>query len=51
MTVYHVAQLIAQFVIAGLNPPLLPPPVIIHTVLSALFVTCLVRLPPAPSAR
>jgi len=51
LTVYHVAQLIAQFVIAGLNPPLLLPPVIIHTVFSALFVTYLVRLRPAPSAR
>lgn len=41
---YHAAQLIAQFVIAGLHPPLLLPPVIIHTVFSALFVTYLVRL-------
>ena len=42
--VYHVLQLIAQFVSAGIYPPLLIPPVIIHTVLSALFVAYLLRL-------
>jgi len=44
LTVYHALQLIAQFVIAGMHPPLLIPPVVIHTVFSALFVTYLVRL-------
>lgn len=44
LTFYHAAQLIAQFVNAGLHPPLLLPPVIIHTVFSALFVTYLARL-------
>jgi len=44
LTFYHAAQLVAQFVIAGLHPPLLVPPVIIHTIFTALFVTYLVRL-------
>lgn len=44
LTFYHAAQLVAQFVNAGLHPPLLLPPVIIHTIFSALFVTYLARL-------
>jgi hypothetical protein len=44
LTFYHLAQLIAQFVNAALRPPLLVPPVIIHTVFSTLFVVYLVRL-------
>lgn len=44
LVVYHVTQLLAQFVNAGLHPPLLVPPVVIHTVFSVLFVTYWVRL-------
>ena len=44
LLVYHVLQLIAQFVSAGIYPPLLIPPVIIHTVFSSLFAAYLVRL-------
>ncbi len=44
LTFYHVFQLIAQFVNAGMYPPLLIPPVIIHTVFSSLFIVYLLKL-------
>ena len=44
LTFYHIFQLIAQFVNAAMYPPLLIPPVIIHTIFSLLFVTYLTRL-------
>lgn len=44
LTFYHIFQLIAQFVNAAIFPPLLIPPVIIHIVFSALFITYLLRL-------
>ena len=44
LMVYHVFQLLAQFVNAALYPPLLIPPVIIHTVFSTLFITYWLRL-------
>ena len=44
LTFYHVFQLIAQFVNGAMYPPMLIPPVVIHTVFSALFITYLVRL-------
>jgi len=44
LTFYHVFQLIAQFVNAAMYPPLLIPPVIIHIILSTLFIIYLVRL-------
>ena len=48
LLVYHVLQLIAQFASAGIYPPLLIPPVIIHTVFSGLFMTYLARLRTSP---
>ena len=50
LTFYHVGQLIAQFVNASMYPPLLIPPVIIHTVFSTLFVASLLRLRKASQA-
>ena len=44
LTVYHVLQLIAQFVNGVMYPPMLIPPVIIHTIYSSLFITYLTRL-------
>lgn len=44
LTVYHALQLVVQFVIGALHPPMLIPPVVIHTVFTSLFVTYLVRL-------
>ena len=44
LTFYHVFQLIAQFVNGAMYPPMLIPPVVIHTVFSALFIFYLVRL-------
>jgi len=44
LTFYHFFQLIAQFVNGAMYPPILVPPVIIHTVFSALFITYLVSL-------
>ena len=44
LTFYHSAQLIAQFVNAGMYPPMLMPPVIIHTIYCVLFITYLFRL-------
>ena len=44
LTFYHVFQLIAQFVNGALYPPMLIPPVIIHTVFSGLFITYLSSL-------
>ena len=41
---YHVFQLLAQFVNGAWYPPILIPPVIIHTVFSALFIVYLVSL-------
>jgi hypothetical protein len=38
LTVYHVLQLIAQFVNMQMYPPLLIPPVVIHTIYIALFL-------------
>ena len=43
LVVYHVLQLMVQFITASTYPPLLIPPVIIHTVFSALFITYLIR--------
>lgn len=44
LTFYHAFQLLAQFVSAAIYPPLLIPPVIIHIVYCALFITYLIRL-------
>ena len=44
LTFYHVFQLIAQFVNGAMYPPMLIPPVVIHTVLSALFIAYLIKL-------
>ena len=44
LAVYHVLQLIAQFVNASWFPPLLIPPVIIHTVFSTLFIAYWIKL-------
>ena len=44
LTFYHVLQLIAQFVNGAMYPPMLIPPVIIHTVFSALFIVYLFKL-------
>jgi hypothetical protein len=44
LAVYHVLQLMAQFVNAGLFPPLLVPPVIIHSIYSPLFIVYWLRL-------
>ena len=38
LIVYHLLQLLAQFVNAVIFPPLLIPPVVIHIVYSTLFV-------------
>src|SRR5690349_11946069 len=38
LTFYHLFQLMAQFVNGAMYPPMLIPPVIIHTILSALFI-------------
>jgi hypothetical protein len=37
LLVYHALQLIAQFVNGAMYPPMLVPPVVIHTVLTTLF--------------
>lgn len=44
LTFYHVFQLIAQFVNGAMFPPMLIPPVVIHTVFSALFFFYLFKL-------
>jgi hypothetical protein len=44
LAVYHVLQLIAQFVNAAMYPPMLIPPVIIHIIYSSLFIIYLTRL-------
>src|SRR5882724_11913591 len=44
LTFYHVFQLIAQFVNGAMYPPMLIPPVVIHTVLSVLFIAYLIKL-------
>jgi hypothetical protein len=44
LLVYHVLQLLAQFVNAAMYPPMLIPPVVIHTVLTSLFVFYFVQL-------
>lgn len=41
---YHLFQLVAQFVNGAMFPPLLIPPVIIHTVYSSLFAVYLMKL-------
>jgi hypothetical protein len=38
LTFYHVTQLLAQFVNGSMFPPMLIPPVVIHTVFSTLFI-------------
>jgi hypothetical protein len=50
LTFYHIFQLIAQFVNAAMYPPMLIPPVIIHTVFSALFLIYLRQLSGAKRA-
>lgn len=42
--VYHSLQLAAQFVVGATAPPILIPPVVIHTVFVSLFGAYLVRL-------
>lgn len=44
LAVYHVLQLLAQFVNAAMFPPMLIPPVVIHAVFSTLFIVYLVKL-------
>ncbi|MBX9767619.1 MAG: hypothetical protein K2X47_10145 [Bdellovibrionales bacterium] len=44
LTFYHFFQLVAQFVNASMYPPMLLPPVIIHTVFTALFLFYLMKL-------
>jgi hypothetical protein len=44
LAVYHVLQLLAQFVNGAMFPPMLIPPVVIHTVFSILFIAYLVKL-------
>ena len=44
LAVYHVLQLLAQFVNASIYPPMLIPPVVIHTVFSTLFIAYFVVL-------
>jgi hypothetical protein len=44
LTFYHLFQLIAQFVNGAMFPPMLIPPVIIHTVFSSLFIVYLFKL-------
>jgi hypothetical protein len=53
LAVYHVLQLLAQFVNGAMFPPMLVPPVVIHTVFSTLFIFYLVKLntKAAPVAR
>ena len=41
---YHFFQLIAQFVNGAMYPPILIPPVIIHTVFSTLFIIYFLKL-------
>jgi hypothetical protein len=48
LAVYHVLQLIAQFVNGAMFPPMLIPPVVIHTIYSTLFIAYLVRLKRIP---
>ena len=53
LAVYHVLQLAAQFVNGAMFPPMLIPPVVIHTVFSTLFIFYLFKLNTkvAPAAR
>ena len=44
LLVYHALQLIAQFVNGALFPPMLIPPVVIHTVFTTLFAIYHLRL-------
>jgi len=44
LIVYHLLQLLAQFVNAAMFPPMLLPPVFIHIVYSTLFITYARRL-------
>ena len=44
LAVYHLLQLIAQFVNGAMYPPMLIPPVVIHTVFSALFIAYIFKL-------
>ena len=44
LAVYHVLQLLAQFVNGAMYPPMLVPPVVIHTVFSTVFIFYLVKL-------
>ena len=46
---YHILQLFVQFVNGVMYPPMLIPPVIIHTVFTILFITFSVRLRKADS--
>lgn len=44
LAVYHVLQLLAQFVNAAMFPPMLIPPVVIHSIFSTLFVVYFMKL-------
>ena len=44
LLVYHILQLIAQFVNGVMYPPMLIPPVVIHTVYISLFILYTIRL-------
>jgi len=46
---YHIFQLIAQFVNGAMYPPMLIPPVVIHTVYSTLFIIYALRLRRLPA--
>lgn len=46
---YHLFQLIAQFVNASMYPPLLIPPVIIHTIYTGLFIAYMMQLQKEPA--
>lgn len=48
LLVYHTLQLIAQFVNGIMYPPMLIPPVVIHTVLTTLFAFYYLRLNRTP---
>lgn len=49
LLVYHTMQLIAQFVNGVMYPPMLIPPVVIHTVLTILFAFYYMRLNRTPA--
>ncbi|MBL7846564.1 MAG: hypothetical protein JNL40_03775 [Cyclobacteriaceae bacterium] len=49
LLVYHTLQLIAQIVNGAMYPPMLIPPVVIHTVLTTLFAFYYFRLNRTPA--